>query len=85
MDSFSRPPPAIRLCPIPSYVRKTKTENRLIFNDFPDTSHVIFVEDRGDQLHGQHNALDSGFVFDLNVNYANPLTPAPVRILAGAA
>jgi len=49
---------------------------------FTDTSHVIFVEDRGDLLHGQHNALDSAFLFDLNVNYANPLTPAPVRILA---
>jgi hypothetical protein len=33
-------------------------------------------------LHGQHNALDSGFVFDLNVDYANPATPAPVRLLA---
>jgi hypothetical protein len=43
LDSFSRPPPGIRLSPIPSYVRKTKTENRLIFSDFSDTSRVIFT------------------------------------------
>jgi hypothetical protein len=49
---------------------------------FADKDHVVFVEDRGDALHAQHNALDSAFLFDLNVDYANPATPAPVRILA---
>jgi hypothetical protein len=49
---------------------------------FTDVNHVVFVEDRGDLLHAQHNALDSAFLFDVTVDYANPATPAPVRILA---
>ncbi len=49
---------------------------------FADKDHVVFVEDRGDLLHTQHNALDSAFLFDLNADYSNPSTPAPVRILA---
>ena len=49
---------------------------------FTDVSHVVFVEDRGDLLHGQHNAFDSAFLFDLNADYSNPATPAPTRILA---
>jgi hypothetical protein len=49
---------------------------------FWDATHVVFVEDRGDGLHSQHNALDSAFLFDVNANYGNPSTPAPIRILA---
>jgi hypothetical protein len=42
---------------------------------------VTFVEDAGDTLHGQRDALDSGFVFDLGTDYSKPHR-APVRWLA---
>jgi hypothetical protein len=42
---------------------------------------ISFVEDAGDTLHTQRNALDSGFLFDVNTNYSNPANP-PVRWLA---
>jgi hypothetical protein len=42
---------------------------------------VTFVEDAGDTLHSQRNALDSGFVFDATKDYSNPANQ-PVRWLA---
>jgi hypothetical protein len=42
---------------------------------------ITFVEDAGDTLHSQRNALDSGFLLDVTKNYANPGTQ-PVRWLA---
>jgi hypothetical protein len=39
------------------------------------------VEDAGDTLHGQRNALDSGYVFDLRSDYSKP-GRLPVRWLA---
>jgi hypothetical protein len=42
---------------------------------------VTFVEDAGDTLHTQRNALDSGYVFNTTINYAN-LSNQPVRWLA---
>jgi hypothetical protein len=42
---------------------------------------VSFVEDAGDTLHQQRNALDSGYVFDVNTDYSNPANQ-PVRWLA---
>jgi hypothetical protein len=42
---------------------------------------ITFVEDAGDKLHGQRNALDSGFLLDITKSYANPAT-VPVRWLA---
>jgi hypothetical protein len=42
---------------------------------------VTFVEDAGDTLHGQRNALDSGYVFDTTVNYSDSASQ-PVRWLA---
>ncbi|MEN3310190.1 MAG: hypothetical protein V7603_6392 [Micromonosporaceae bacterium] len=47
---------------------------------FLDRDHVAFVEDAGDTLHAQRNALDSGYLFDVRVNYANGATPT--RFLA---
>jgi hypothetical protein len=49
---------------------------------FWDATHIVYVEDRGDTLHSQHNALDSAFLLDTTANYGNPGTPAPLRILA---
>ena len=49
---------------------------------FWDKDHVVFVEDRGDTLHTQHNALDSAFLFDADANYGSATTPPPIRILA---
>ena len=43
--------------------------------------HVVFVEDAGDGLHTQRNALDSAYVLDVRVDYSNPAN-VPVRILA---
>jgi hypothetical protein len=43
---------------------------------------VIAVEDRGDTLHTQGNALDSAWAFDVTADYGNPSTPAPVRVIA---
>lgn len=48
---------------------------------FWDADHVVFVEDAGDTLHTQRNALDSAFMFDVRKNYGDP-THQPVRILA---
>jgi hypothetical protein len=42
---------------------------------------VAFVEDAGDTLHTQRNALDSGYLFDANADYSNPANQ-PVRFLA---
>jgi hypothetical protein len=48
---------------------------------FLTNDHVIAVEDRGDTLHGQHNALDSAWLFDARADYSIP-THVPIRILA---
>jgi hypothetical protein len=42
---------------------------------------ITFVEDAGDTLHGQRNALDSGWVFDVTTDYSDP-SKQPVRWLA---
>jgi hypothetical protein len=42
---------------------------------------VTFVEDAGDTLHTQRNALDSGYAFDTATDYSNP-SNQPVRWLA---
>ena len=49
---------------------------------FWDEHRVVFVEDGGDTLHTQRNAFDSGYLFDVRTNYADPSASAPVRILA---
>ncbi len=41
----------------------------------------LFTEDAGDKLHGQRNALDSGYVIDLTADYSKP-DAMPVRFLA---
>jgi len=48
---------------------------------FWDANRIVFVEDAGDGLHSQRNALDSAFLIDLNADYSNPANQ-PVRILA---
>jgi hypothetical protein len=47
---------------------------------FWDADHIVFVEDAGDTLHTQRNALDSAWLFDLNTDYSGGAQP--VRILA---
>jgi hypothetical protein len=42
---------------------------------------VVFVEDAGDGLHAQRNALDSAWLFDTRTDYSNP-AKQPIRILA---
>jgi hypothetical protein len=42
---------------------------------------IVFVEDAGDSLHSQRNALDSAYVFDLRIDYSNSANQ-PVRVLA---
>jgi hypothetical protein len=48
---------------------------------FLSKNQVVFVEDAGDTLHTQRNALDSAFAFDVTVDYSNPLNQ-PVRLIA---
>ncbi len=48
---------------------------------FWDEHHIVFVEDAGDTLHAQRNALDSGWMFDVRNNYADP-SNQPIRIIA---
>ena len=48
---------------------------------FWDANRIVFVEDAGDTLHTQRNALDSAFLFDLNADYSNS-NNQPIRILA---
>jgi hypothetical protein len=42
--------------------------------------HVAFVEDAGDGLHAQRNALDSAYLFDVRIDYATEA--APIRFIA---
>lgn len=48
---------------------------------FLSRDRVVFVEDAGDTLHSQRNALDSGFVLDVNADYSS-VSNQPVRWLA---
>jgi hypothetical protein len=48
---------------------------------FLSKNQVIAVEDRGDGLHTQANALDSGWAFDVTVDYSKA-SSQPVRLLA---
>jgi len=45
---------------------------------------ISFVEDAGDTLHRQRNALDSGFLFDVNTDYSNPAKHAATLARGGA-
>ena len=48
---------------------------------FWDDDHVVLVEDAGDTLHGQRNALDSAWLFDLRTDYSRAANQ-PLRIIA---
>jgi hypothetical protein len=48
---------------------------------FLSRDEITFVEDAGDTLHSQRNALDSGYVFDVTADYSNPANK-PLRWLA---
>lgn len=48
---------------------------------FWDEHHIVFVEDAGDTLHTQRNALDSGYLFDVRKDYSNPANQ-PIRLMA---
>jgi hypothetical protein len=48
---------------------------------FISKNQIAFVEDAGDTLHGQRNALDSGNVWDVTKDYSNPANQ-PIRWLA---
>lgn len=48
---------------------------------FLSKSSITFVEDAGDTLHTQRNALDSGWVWNVKTDYSNPANQ-PLRWLA---
>jgi len=48
---------------------------------FWDENRIVFVEDAGDGLHAQRNALDNGWMLDVRKDYADP-SNQPVRIIA---
>jgi hypothetical protein len=47
---------------------------------FLSRNQITFVEDAGDTLHGQRNALDSGYVFDVTTDYSDAANQ-PIRWL----
>jgi hypothetical protein len=49
---------------------------------FASRDTLAVVEDAGDTLHGQRNALDSGFLLDVTANYAAANAPQPLRWIA---
>jgi len=49
---------------------------------FWSSDDLVVVEDAGDTLHTQRNALDSAYALDLQVDYSDPTTPPPLRLLA---
>ncbi len=49
---------------------------------FLSRNKVTFVEDAGDTLHTQRNALDSAYVLDTRVDYSAAGAPDPVRFIA---
>jgi hypothetical protein len=63
------------------FYKSDETHSGLDNVAFLSRNAVTFVEDAGDTLHTQRNALDSGYVFNTNTNYANPANQ-PVRWLA---
>jgi hypothetical protein len=48
---------------------------------FFSATEIVFVEDAGDTLHTQRNALDSAFLFDVTKNYSDPKNQ-PIRVIA---
>jgi hypothetical protein len=48
---------------------------------FWNEHHIVFVEDAGDTLHAQRNALDSAYMFDVRKDYSNTANQ-PIRIIA---
>jgi hypothetical protein len=48
---------------------------------FVSRNKVVFVEDAGDTLHSQRNALDSAYLLDMRANYAYS-SSQPLRMLA---
>jgi hypothetical protein len=48
---------------------------------FWDENYIVFVEDAGDTLHTQRNALDSAYMFDVRKDYSNA-SNQPIRIIA---
>jgi hypothetical protein len=48
---------------------------------FASKNQIVFVEDAGDTLHTQRNALDSAYALDVTLDYSNPANQ-PVRLIA---
>jgi hypothetical protein len=48
---------------------------------FWSRAQIVFVEDAGDTLHTQRNALDSAYALDVGVDYSNPANQ-PMRLIA---
>jgi Bacterial protein of unknown function (DUF839) len=63
------------------FYRSDEAHSSLDNVTFLSRNEVTFVQDAGDTLHTQANALDSGYVWDVKANYANPAN-RPVRWLA---
>jgi len=46
---------------------------------FWDADHIVFVEDAGDTLHTQRQALDSAWLFDVTASYAHGAQPIRIE------
>jgi hypothetical protein len=58
-----------------------QTHNSFDNNAWFSDTQIAFVEDGGDGLHTQQNALDSGWLFDVDTDYSNSANQ-PIRFLA---
>ncbi|MBZ9938079.1 DUF839 domain-containing protein [Mesorhizobium sp. BR1-1-16] len=59
-------------------VTHTGFDNLSFLND----TQLMVVEDGGDKLHGQRNAVDSGYIVDVTADYAKASTADPIRFLS---
>jgi hypothetical protein len=63
------------------FYRANRTHGSFDNLAFWSRNELVVVEDAGDTLHTQRNALDSAYLFHVNVDYSDP-SQQPVRILA---
>jgi Bacterial protein of unknown function (DUF839) len=78
---LTQPNPSSRTGKLTMFYRSDEAHSGFDNVTFLSRTALTFVEDAGDTLHSQRNALDSGYVFSTNVDYSNP-SNQPVRWLA---
>lgn len=78
---ISQPTPSSSTGSLSLFYRCNEAHSGLDNVAFLSRDQITFVEDAGDTLHTQRDALDSGYIWDVSKSYADPATQ-PVRWLA---